>query len=147
MAKILLVEDNEMNREMLTRRLTRRGYEVIVAGDGQKRRADQKSRRAVNIQHVHRYPNRNSPLDEDLNRSHRVDPFLTYMFIEIGAPHVSTTVATDIHAPDNSTDEIPTRTNDAKRSAALTFSLVMHVPVMRKDQPSVGTFRTWTGTA
>ena len=35
MAKILLVEDNEMNREMLTRRLTRRGYEVIVAGDGQ----------------------------------------------------------------------------------------------------------------
>lgn len=35
MAKILLVEDNEMNRDMLSRRLTRRGYEVIIAVDGQ----------------------------------------------------------------------------------------------------------------
>ena len=35
MAKILLVEDNEMNRDMLARRLTRRGYEVVVAVDGQ----------------------------------------------------------------------------------------------------------------
>ncbi len=34
-AKILLVEDNEMNRDMLSRRLQRRGYEVIVALDGQ----------------------------------------------------------------------------------------------------------------
>ena len=34
MAKILLVEDNEMNRDMLSRRLQRRGYEVIVAVDG-----------------------------------------------------------------------------------------------------------------
>jgi len=34
MAKILLVEDNEMNRDMLSRRLARRGYEVIVAEDG-----------------------------------------------------------------------------------------------------------------
>jgi CheY-like chemotaxis protein len=34
MAKILLVEDNEMNRDMLVRRLERRGYEVIVAVDG-----------------------------------------------------------------------------------------------------------------
>jgi two-component system, cell cycle response regulator DivK len=34
MAKILLVEDNEMNRDMLSRRLTRRGYEVVVAEDG-----------------------------------------------------------------------------------------------------------------
>ncbi|MEA2632050.1 MAG: two-component system, cell cycle response regulator DivK [Chloroflexota bacterium] len=34
MAKILLVEDNEMNRDMLSRRLQRRGYAVIVAGDG-----------------------------------------------------------------------------------------------------------------
>ena len=33
--KILLVEDNEMNRDMLSRRLRRRGYEVIVALDGQ----------------------------------------------------------------------------------------------------------------
>ena len=31
MAKILLVEDNEMNRDMLSRRLERRGYDVIVA--------------------------------------------------------------------------------------------------------------------
>src|SRR5438876_4005489 len=35
MAKILLVEDNEMNRDMLSRRLQRRGYEVVVALDGQ----------------------------------------------------------------------------------------------------------------
>jgi len=34
MAKILLVEDNEMNRDMLSRRLARRGYEVVVALDG-----------------------------------------------------------------------------------------------------------------
>ena len=34
MAKILLVEDNEMNRDMLSRRLQRRGYEVIIAVDG-----------------------------------------------------------------------------------------------------------------
>ena len=35
MPKILLVEDNEMNRDMLTRRLTRRGFDVVVALDGQ----------------------------------------------------------------------------------------------------------------
>ena len=35
MAKILLVEDNEMNRDMLSRRLTRRGHEVTIAVDGQ----------------------------------------------------------------------------------------------------------------
>jgi two-component system, cell cycle response regulator DivK len=34
MAKILLVEDNEMNRDMLGRRLQRRGYEVLIALDG-----------------------------------------------------------------------------------------------------------------
>ena len=34
MAKILLVEDNEMNRDMLSRRLIRRGFEVILAVDG-----------------------------------------------------------------------------------------------------------------
>jgi CheY-like chemotaxis protein len=34
MTKILLVEDNEMNRDMLARRLERRGYEVVVALDG-----------------------------------------------------------------------------------------------------------------
>ena len=35
MAKILLVEDNEMNRDMLSRRLERRGYQVAVAVDGE----------------------------------------------------------------------------------------------------------------
>jgi len=34
MTKILLVEDNEENRDMLSRRLTRRGYEVVIATDG-----------------------------------------------------------------------------------------------------------------
>jgi CheY-like chemotaxis protein len=34
MAKILLVEDNEMNRDMLSRRLQRRGHEVLIAVDG-----------------------------------------------------------------------------------------------------------------
>ncbi len=33
-AKILLVEDNELNRDMLTRRLQRRGYVVVSATDG-----------------------------------------------------------------------------------------------------------------
>jgi CheY-like chemotaxis protein len=35
MPRILLVEDNEMNRDMLSRRLQRRGYEVLIAIDGQ----------------------------------------------------------------------------------------------------------------
>ncbi|MCW3054284.1 MAG: response regulator receiver protein [Chthonomonadales bacterium] len=35
MSKILLVEDNEMNRDMLSRRLKRRGYDVILAVDGE----------------------------------------------------------------------------------------------------------------
>jgi CheY-like chemotaxis protein len=34
MIKILLVEDNEMNRDMLSRRLERKGYEVVMAVDG-----------------------------------------------------------------------------------------------------------------
>ena len=34
MAKILLVEDNEMNRDMLTRRLEKRGYQLTSAADG-----------------------------------------------------------------------------------------------------------------
>ena len=36
MPKILLVEDNEMNRDMLSRRLQRKGYSVITADDGEK---------------------------------------------------------------------------------------------------------------
>ena len=35
MSKILLVEDNEMNRDMLSRRLIRKGYEVVMAFDGE----------------------------------------------------------------------------------------------------------------
>ena len=35
MAKILLVEDNEMNRDMLSRRLARKGHEVVIGVDGQ----------------------------------------------------------------------------------------------------------------
>ena len=35
MPKILLVEDNEMNRDMLSRRLQRKGYEVVIAQDGE----------------------------------------------------------------------------------------------------------------
>ena len=34
MAKVLLVEDNEMNRDMLSRRLARKGFQVVVAKDG-----------------------------------------------------------------------------------------------------------------
>ena len=34
MARILIVEDNEMNRDMLSRRLIRRGFEIIIAIDG-----------------------------------------------------------------------------------------------------------------
>jgi CheY-like chemotaxis protein len=44
MAKILLIEDNEMNRDMLSRRLERKGYTVLLAVDGadglQKARAE-----------------------------------------------------------------------------------------------------------
>jgi CheY-like chemotaxis protein len=36
MPKILLVEDNEMNRDMLSRRLERKGYQVVLAVDGQR---------------------------------------------------------------------------------------------------------------
>ena len=36
MAKILLVEDNEMNRDMLSRRLIRKGFDVVIAEDGQR---------------------------------------------------------------------------------------------------------------
>jgi two-component system, cell cycle response regulator DivK len=35
MARLLLVEDNELNRDMLCRRLQRRGHEVLLAADGQ----------------------------------------------------------------------------------------------------------------
>lgn len=34
MPRILLVEDNEMNRDMLSRRLERKGYEIVIAVDG-----------------------------------------------------------------------------------------------------------------
>ena len=35
MTKILLVEDNEMNRDMLSRRLQKQGYEIVIAVDGE----------------------------------------------------------------------------------------------------------------
>jgi|SRR6185369_3591987 len=35
MTKVLLVEDNEMNRDMLSRRLIRKGYEIVIAVDGE----------------------------------------------------------------------------------------------------------------
>ena len=35
MTRILIIEDNEMNRDMLSRRLIRRGYEVVMAVDGE----------------------------------------------------------------------------------------------------------------
>ncbi len=35
MTKLLLVEDNEMNRDMLSRRLQKKGYDVIIATDGE----------------------------------------------------------------------------------------------------------------
>ncbi len=45
MAKILLVEDNEMNRDMLSRRLERKGYQIIMAVDGQEGVAKARSER------------------------------------------------------------------------------------------------------
>ena len=41
--KILLVEDNDMNRDMLTRRLQRKGYEIVVAINGNEALATVKS--------------------------------------------------------------------------------------------------------
>ena len=35
MPKLLIIEDNEMNRDLLSRRLQRRGYEIVLAVDGQ----------------------------------------------------------------------------------------------------------------
>lgn len=35
MTKILLIEDNELNRDMLSRRLQKRGYEIVMAVDGE----------------------------------------------------------------------------------------------------------------
>jgi two-component system cell cycle response regulator DivK len=45
MAKILIVEDNEMNRDMLSRRLIRRGYEIVMAVDGEEGIAAAKAER------------------------------------------------------------------------------------------------------
>jgi CheY-like chemotaxis protein len=36
MAKVLLVEDNEMNRDMLSRRLKKKGFDVVMAFDGKR---------------------------------------------------------------------------------------------------------------
>lgn len=45
MAKILLVEDNEMNRDMLSRRLERKGFLVVMAVDGEEALAKARSER------------------------------------------------------------------------------------------------------
>lgn len=49
MAKILLIEDNEMNLDMLSRRLSRQGYEVVAARDGAKGLAEAKSQQPALI--------------------------------------------------------------------------------------------------
>ena len=49
MRKILLVEDNEMNRDMLSRRLIKKGYEVVIALDGEQGLAMAKSESPVLI--------------------------------------------------------------------------------------------------
>ncbi len=49
MAKVLLVEDNEMNRDMLSRRLQRKGYEVLLAEDGEQGVAAAKAERPALI--------------------------------------------------------------------------------------------------
>jgi CheY-like chemotaxis protein len=41
--KILLIEDNDLNRDMLSRRLERRGYQVVVAADGRQGEAQVRS--------------------------------------------------------------------------------------------------------
>jgi len=48
-AKILLVEDNEMNRDMLSRRLIKRGYDVAIALDGEQGIAMARSERPALI--------------------------------------------------------------------------------------------------
>ncbi|UCD67977.1 MAG: response regulator [Betaproteobacteria bacterium] len=48
MAKVLLVEDNEMNRDMLSRRLKKKGFEVVMAFDG-KQGVDMASEQAPDI--------------------------------------------------------------------------------------------------
>ena len=45
MPSVLLVEDNEVNRNMLSRRLSKRGYDISVAGDGAEGVAVAKSQR------------------------------------------------------------------------------------------------------
>ena len=45
MAKILIVEDNPMNRDMLSRRLQRRGFEILIATDGAEGLAATRERR------------------------------------------------------------------------------------------------------
>lgn len=45
MARILLVEDNELNRDMLSRRLRKKGYDVVIATDGQQALAEARTAR------------------------------------------------------------------------------------------------------
>jgi CheY-like chemotaxis protein len=49
MAKLLLIEDNEMNRDMLSRRLVKRGYEVAIAVDGEQGLAMARTERPARV--------------------------------------------------------------------------------------------------
>lgn len=77
MAKILIVEDNEMNRDMLSRRLMRRGFEIVLALDG----------------------------DEGIAAAHRECPDLILM--DISLPKVSGCEAARLLKGDPQTQKIP----------------------------------------
>ncbi len=77
MSRILLVEDNEMNRDMLTRRLIRRGFDVIVALDG----------------------------EEAISLTSKQNPDLILM--DLGLPKIDGLEATKIIKSNNSTKHIP----------------------------------------
>ena len=76
-AKILVVEDNEMNMDMLTRRLIRKGFEVITAVDG----------------------------EEGINKVETESPDLVLM--DVGLPGMDGWEATEIIRADDSTKHIP----------------------------------------
>lgn len=77
MAKILLVEDNELNRDMLSRRLKRRGYDVVIAVDG----------------------------EEGVNKAHSEGPAIILM--DMSLPKIDGWEATRRLKGDDSTKDIP----------------------------------------
>ena len=70
MTKILLVEDNEMNRDMLSRRLQRKGYEVAMAVDGRQGVEMARQRRVRSHPHGHE-PARDRRLGSDAPAARR----------------------------------------------------------------------------